>query len=78
MFDPAIAGGERHDLGLADHGHGGEVKGIEHLANRQAGLGEMAFDAPPPAIGDLEFRERGEEAGRGPAYIVRLFREFGP
>lgn len=38
----------------------------------------MAFDTPPPAIGYLQLCERGEKAGRGPAFLVRFFRELEP
>jgi hypothetical protein len=51
LIEPAIAGGERHDLRLADHGHGVEVEGVERLARWQSRAGKMPFDAAPIAIG---------------------------
>ena len=36
LLEPAVAGGERHDLRLADHRHGVEVEGVERLARRQS------------------------------------------
>ena len=70
FLEPAVAGGERHHLGLGDHRHGLEVEGVEGLAGRQAGLGEMALDAAAIAFGQLVLGERGQEAGRGPAFLV--------
>ena len=78
LLEPAVAGGERHDLGLGDHRHGVEVEGVEGLAGRQAGLGEMALDAAAVAFGELVLGERGEEAGGGPAFLVGLFGELRP
>jgi hypothetical protein len=65
-----IDGGERHDLGLADHGHGIEVEALQGLAGRQPGFDEVTFDTPFDALGDLVFGEGGEEAGGGPAFLV--------
>ena len=45
VVQPRIAGGQCHDLGLADHGNGLEVEGVEGLAGWQPGFGEMAFEA---------------------------------
>ena len=78
LVQPAIAGGERHDLRLADHRHGLEVEGVEGLAGGQPGFGEMALDAAAAALGDLVLGERGEEAGGGPAFLVGLLGELGP
>ncbi len=76
--DPAVAGGERHHLGFADHGDGAEVEAVERLASGQARFGEMAFDAPPEAIGHFMLGQGGEEAGRRPAFLIGLFGELGP
>ena len=48
------------------------------LPGEQAGVGEMALDAAPVALGDLVFGERGEEAGGGPAFLVGALGEGGP
>ena len=63
LVEPAVAGGQRRDLGLGDHRHGVEVEGGEALAREQLGLPEMAFDAPSIALGEFVFGEGGEEAG---------------
>ena len=76
FLEPAVTGGERHDLGLGDHRHGVEVEGVEGLARQQAGLGEMALDAAAVAFGQFVFGEGGEEAGGGPAFLVGLFGEL--
>src|SRR5262245_7769414 len=55
LIEPAVAGGKRHDLRLADHGHGAEVEGVKRLARRQLGAGEMPLDA---AAGSLRPRRR--------------------
>jgi hypothetical protein len=46
LFDPAVAGADRQDVGLGDHRHGVEVEAVEGLAWQQLGLGEMACEAP--------------------------------
>src|SRR5215211_132725 len=48
---PGIARCQRHDLGLADDRNGLEVEGIDGLARRQLGFGEMPFDAATAAFG---------------------------
>ena len=78
LVEPAVAGGERHDLSLADHRHGVEVEAVEGLAGRQSGLVEMTLDAPARAVGHLVFGERGEEARGGPAFLVGSRGEVGP
>ena len=57
-------------MGLAEHRHGVEVEAVESFAWRQTGLEEMAFDAAPGALGDLEFGECREEAYGRPAFLV--------
>lgn len=78
FLEPGIAGGERHDAGLAEHGHDSEVEVLQRLARRQAGFGEMALDTPAPALGDLEFGQNREEARGWPALLVGTFGEFRP
>jgi hypothetical protein len=50
-LDPGIASGQRSDMGFADRGGGGEVEGLERLAWRQGGFGEVSGDAAggPPS-----------------------------
>jgi len=57
LIEPAVASGKRHDLRLADHGHGVEVECVERFARRQPGAGQMPLDAAATAIGDLVFGE---------------------
>ena len=78
FFEPAVAGGKRHDLGLADDRNGIEVEGVEGLAGRQSGFGKMAFDTAPSALGHLMLGERGKEASRRLAFLVGLGGEVGP
>src|SRR5262245_59978076 len=71
LIEPAVAGGKRHDLRLADHGHGVEVEGVEGFARRQLGAREMPLDTAATAIGDLVFGECREKAGGRPTLLVR-------
>src|SRR6266403_3083486 len=41
LFQPAIAGAERHDLGLGDHGNGVEVEAVEGFSGWQPRLFQM-------------------------------------
>src|SRR5216684_7646486 len=50
LFEPAVAGGERHHLRLADHRDDLEVEIRECLADRQTRFGEMALDAATAAL----------------------------
>jgi hypothetical protein len=75
---PAVAGGQRVDLRLADHGHGGEVEGVERLGHRQPRLDQVAFDAPAVAIGHLQLGQGGQEAGRRPGLAIGLLGQLGP
>ena len=77
-IEPAIAGDQRHDLGFRDRRHGLELEGVERLAGRQTGLGEVALDAASGALGDLVLGQGGEEAGGGPALLVGALGEAGP
>jgi hypothetical protein len=65
-------------LGLADHGDGLEVEGVEGLAGWQPGFGEMAFEAAAAALGNLMFGQCCQEASRRPAFLVGLSGERGP
>ena len=78
LLEPAVAGGERHDLGLGDHRHGVEVEAVEGLAGRQPRLGQMALDAAAGAFGELVLGQGGEEAGGGPALLVGALGEARP
>ena len=78
LVEPGVAGGERHDLRLGDHRHGVEVEGVERLAGRQAGFGEVALDAAAVAFGELVLGDGGEEAGGGPALLVGALGELRP
>src|SRR5260370_582364 len=69
VFEPGVAGGERHHLRLADHRDGVEVEARECLADRQASFGKMALDAATAALRHLVLGERGEEACRRPAFL---------
>ena len=72
LVDPAVAGADRQaHVGLGDHRHGVEVEAVEGLAGQQLGLGEMAREAPAVPFGDLVLGERGQEACRRPAFLVR-------
>jgi hypothetical protein len=77
FFEPAITGGECHDLGLANHRYGFEVESVEGLAGRQSGFGKMAFDAAPSALGHLMLSERGKEAAGRPSFLVGLGGKVG-
>jgi hypothetical protein len=78
LIKPAVAGGERHDLRLADHGHGIEVEGVERLSRRQSRAGKMPLDTAATAVGDLVFSECRQEAGSRPTLLVRTYGEGGP
>src|SRR5207302_343254 len=78
VVQPRIAGGQCHDLGLADHGNGLEVEGVEGFAGWQPGFGEVAFEAAAAALGNLMFGQCCQETGRRPAFLVGLGGERGP
>ena len=78
FLEPAVAGSDRHDLGLGDHRHGVEVEGVEGLSGRQPCFGEMALDAATVALGDLMLGQGGQEARCGPTFLVGLLGEIGP
>src|SRR5512132_1420433 len=75
---PAVAGGNGHDLRLGEHRHGLEVEGVDGLCGRQARLGEMAFDPSPASFGEFVFGDGGEEACGGPSFLVSLFGKLRP
>jgi hypothetical protein len=78
LLDPGIALGQRHHMGPANGGHGGEVEGGEGLAVRQAGFGHMTRDAPGRALGQFVVAHRGEEACAAPALAVGTGAELLP
>src|SRR5258708_1257964 len=61
LFQPAVAGAERHDLGLGDHGNGVEVEAVEGFSGWQPRLFQMTRDAPSGAFGQFVLGERGKE-----------------
>ena len=65
-------------MGLGERRHGGEVEAREGLAGGQLGLGEVALDAAPGAVGELDLGEGGEQARGGPALLVGAAGEVGP
>jgi hypothetical protein len=77
LFQPAVASGKGHDLRLADHRHRAELEVLQGFADGQSGFDEMALDAAATAIGDLVLGEGGEEASRGPAFLISLLGELG-
>src|SRR5271163_3642362 len=76
--EPAIAFGEGHDPGLADHGDRGKFEIIERLAAGQAGFGEMAVETPAIAFRDFDFGESRQEARGGPSLAVGCRGEVRP
>ena len=78
FVEPGVAGGDGHDLGLGDHRHGIEVEGVEGLAGRQAGFGEMPLDAAAITLGQFMLGDSSQEAGGGPAFLVGLLGELRP
>jgi hypothetical protein len=75
--DWRLAQSSRH-LGFADHGDGTEVEAVERLSGGQARFGEMAFDAPPEAIGHFMLGQGGEESRSRPAFLIGLLCKFRP
>jgi hypothetical protein len=55
-------------LCLADHRDGLEVEAVEGLARRQPGLGEVAFEPAPAALGNLMLGQCCQEASGRPAF----------
>jgi hypothetical protein len=55
-----------------------KLRSVDGLAGRQPGFGEMAFDAPPAALGHLMLGQRGKETRRRPSLLVGLGGEVGP
>ena len=77
MIEPAVAGGERHDLRLADHGHGlkSKVSNVLPVGNCAS---EMPLDAAATTVGDLVFGECRQKAGGRPTLLVRTGGQIGP
>src|SRR6266702_255281 len=54
LADPAVAGADRHDMGLGDHRHGLELEAVEGLAREQAGgqpsLSARSAKLPQPCL----------------------------
>ena len=48
------------------------------LPGRQAGFGEMPLDAAAVTFGQFMLGDGGQEAGRGPAFLVGLLGELRP
>ena len=78
LIEPGVARGQGPDLSLTDHGHGVEVKVIEGLSYGEAGLFDVAPNAPVCAFGDLVLCDRRQEAGGWPAFFVSPGGEVGP
>jgi hypothetical protein len=76
--EPAVAGGERHHLGLGDHRHRVEVEGVEGLAGGQPGFRQMTSDAAVTAIGHLMLEEGRQAARRRPTLLVGLAGDVAP
>ena len=66
LLDPGIALRERRDVGFADGGRRGEVKGLERLAGGQPRLGEIAGDPACGPLGEFVLAQGREEVGRTP------------
>ena len=78
LVEPAVAGDQRVDMGLGDHGDDVELEVGQRLARRQPGFRQMAFEAPSGARGDLLFDQGREQSGRGPSFLVGAFGERLP
>ena len=59
-------------MGFADYRDGLEVEGVEGLAGRQPGFGEMAFQAAATALGNLMFGQCCQKTPGRPAFLVGL------
>ena len=78
LIQPAIAGGDSHDLRLRYHRQRLELECLESFSGQEAGFGEMAFDTAAIAFGQFVLGERGQEPGGGPALLVGLLGELRP
>ncbi len=78
LLQPGIAGSQRHDVGLADHGNRGEVEAVEGFAGGQAGLDKVALNAPLRPLGDFQLGQGGQKPFGGPAFAVGASGELGP
>jgi hypothetical protein len=59
LFEPTVAGGERHHLCFADHGNGLELEAVECFADGQPSFDQVTLDAPASAIGHLVLGKGG-------------------
>src|SRR6478752_2636971 len=78
VVQPGVAGGECHDLCLADYWDDLEVEAVEGLAGRQPGFGEVAFEPASAALGNLMFGQCCQEASGRPAFLVGLSGKRSP
>jgi hypothetical protein len=46
LVEPGVAGGQCHDMGLAQHRHNREIEIVEGFAGKQTCLGKIAFGPP--------------------------------
>ena len=65
-------------MGVADHGHAGEVEAAERLARRQPGFQQVPLDASLGSLGEFEFGEGCQQACGGPALAVSAFGKRQP
>ena len=56
FLEPAIIGGQRHDMRAADHRHGVEVEAVEGFPVQQSRIGQMPLDAPARPVGQRRWR----------------------
>ena len=65
-------------MSFADYRNGLEVEGVQGLAGRQPGFGEMAFQAAATALGNLVFGQCCQKTPDRPAFLVGLGSKRGP
>ena len=78
LLEPAVTGGERHDLRFGDHRDRLEVEVRQCLARRQLSLREVTFDAASSPVGQFLLDEGGQRIGRRPSFLIRLPGELRP
>jgi hypothetical protein len=64
LAEPCITSGYGHHLRLGDHRHGVKVEAVQCLSVRQSSLGEMTLDPPSATLGNLVFKDGGQEPRR--------------